>query len=216
MNENNNPGETPAIRIEADKNNADFQKFATDPNPIYNFFLVSICGYKVEIQRSTRTQLGVTETLETMVIQKPPITKIKTTDKDGKLIETEIVPPTRYANEECASHLFGTIYPSISTLTQTSTLEYNYIYAMWTGLLTSIRKDLLWSQYVDGNPFQIRPHRVPAIMSVIIQMASITMKAKSGYTLDKLVGTFITTTLRKAAADANNTGRSALDRLIHI
>ncbi len=181
MQENNN---VPSTQIIADANanaaRTDFQHVITDPSPLYQALLVAFNGYKIEHFSDVHTVLGETRT-EDHVMLTPP------TDKN------------KYAlcNTECTGFIFGQVWAFIGPLTVTSKLTDKIIYSQWNTFLRTLRHTLLKSQYIEGNPYEIKAHRVPMIMSTLTALAMVTMKATDGYALDKLIGTFVTTRIEK-------------------
>ena len=110
-------------------------------------------------------------------------------------------------NEAGADYLFNSLIPLIMQTTTTSNLSYKVIYKMWNGRLDAITFALLDSIYLEGNPYELKQHRIADVISTLTSLANITMKALEGFTLRQITETFISTYLQKQnIAEKENKG----------
>jgi len=179
------------LNIEAEqpnnKLNAELQRYILDTDALHLAFYQAFCGWQLDAKRVKEEFLGS----EREVIKK----------------EYKINQNARIMNEAGADYLFNSLIPLIMQTTTTSNLSYKVIYKMWNGRLDAITFALLDSIYLEGNPYELKQHRIADIISTLTSLANITMKALEGFTLRQITETFISTYLQKQnIAEKENKG----------
>jgi len=174
------------------KLNADLQRYILDTDALHLAFYQAFCGWQIDAKKVKEEFLGS----EREVIKK----------------EYKINQNARIMNESGADYLFNSLLPLIAQTTTTSNLPYKIIYKMWNGRLDAITFALLDSIYLEGNPYELKQHRIPDVISTLTSLANITMKALEGFTLRQITETFISTYLQKQNVSETQ-GKGLLDNL---
>jgi len=178
------------LNIEAEQSNklnTELQRYILDIDALHLAFYQAFCGWQLDAKKVKEEFLGS----EREVIKK----------------EYKINLAARVMNEAGADYLFNSLIPLIMQTTTTSNLSYKVIYKMWNGRLDAITFALLDSIYLEGNPYELKQHRIADIISTLTSLANITMKALEGFTLRQITETFISTYLQKQnIAEKENKG----------
>jgi len=165
------------INAEENKLNADLQRYILDTDALHLAFYQAFCGWRLNTKTEIETFLGN----ERQTLHK----------------EYEIDKRSRIMNESGADYLYSSTLPLIIQTTTTSNLSYKVIYKMWNGKLDRIAFALLESIYLEGNPYDIKQHRIADIISTLASLYATTLKALEGFTLRQITETFISTYLQK-------------------
>jgi len=169
------------INLKADassnKLNDDLQRYILDTDPLHLAFYTAFCGWRLDTKIDTENFLGS----ERQIVHK----------------EYKIDDKSRIMNESGADYLYSSTLPLIIQTTETSNLSYKVIYKLWNGKIDRIAFALLESIYLEGNPYEIKQHRIADVVSVLASLSAITLKALEGFTLKQITETFISTYLQK-------------------